>query len=259
MPLVPYNDVLMTKGQSCETTRSFDQYHPLKSVAVRDEVDHRFLLQDPFFLLQGSLRMSLLSWAQMIDYVAEDVRVSNDELVVSMEELGSQLQQLRFNTSAVNRAKERLLDGLELVRQGGSPSWPKATEQDIRERKALIQSRLGTDYEFLIQRCELLIQQCNSVIDILVGFSQAATAERAIQQSAEVRHLTRIATIFLPLSFATGIFGMNITEWQPAVNVHWFIVVLGFVLLLVLLMLNPRNTFNYGLKAVDKIKSIRCH
>ncbi|KAF3206368.1 hypothetical protein TWF192_003662 [Orbilia oligospora] len=51
-------------------------------------------------------------------------------------------------------------------------------------------------------------------------------ARRSVAQAESVNQLTRLAFIFIPLTFATSVFGMNIGEWQDNVpHLKWFFVV----------------------------------
>ncbi|KAK6346880.1 hypothetical protein TWF696_006985 [Orbilia brochopaga] len=50
-------------------------------------------------------------------------------------------------------------------------------------------------------------------------------ARRSVAQAESVTQLTRLAFVFIPLTFATSIFGMNIAEWQDDIpRLRWFIV-----------------------------------
>ncbi|EPS43491.1 hypothetical protein H072_2519 [Dactylellina haptotyla CBS 200.50] len=50
-------------------------------------------------------------------------------------------------------------------------------------------------------------------------------ARKSVEQAESVTQLTRLAFIFIPLTFATSIFGMNIEEWQDNVpHFKWFFV-----------------------------------
>ncbi|RVD89895.1 uncharacterized protein DFL_000883 [Arthrobotrys flagrans] len=51
-------------------------------------------------------------------------------------------------------------------------------------------------------------------------------ARRSVAQAESVNQLTRLAFIFIPLTFATSVFGMNIHEWQDNVpHLRWFFIV----------------------------------
>ncbi|KAK6343301.1 hypothetical protein TWF730_010894 [Orbilia blumenaviensis] len=66
-------------------------------------------------------------------------------------------------------------------------------------------------------------------------------ARRSVAQAESVNQLTRLAFIFIPLTFATSVFGMNINEWQDNVpHLKWFFIIAlcctSFTILSALLM-----------------------
>ncbi|KAK9769979.1 hypothetical protein SCAR479_13369 [Seiridium cardinale] len=226
LPLVPFNAPSPTPNHTLTSVgepASLDQFHPLKNVGVKDQVDHQFLIDDPFFLLCGSLRTSLMSWTQLLNFVTESIEDSNTQLELEQGELRYHLDQLRFNMGLIHGIKEYLAECLQLIKHGGCPSWPKTMGADTVRRKQLVQGGLEDDYSHAVERCSLLIGKCQSAIDVLVGFAQLVASERGISQAKEVQSLTKLASVFIPLSFATSLFGMNIKEWQPGVSLNWFI------------------------------------
>ncbi|KAI1500560.1 hypothetical protein F5X99DRAFT_429367 [Biscogniauxia marginata] len=239
LALVPYNGTPMPiptptstptqQGREDGLPGNLDQFHPLKNITVRDETDHRLLAQDPFFLFCGVSRPALTSWAQLLNHVAEGIQHANDRLELGPDELRFRLDQLQFHLGMVHRARELLLESLDFVRQGGCASWPRARDEGARARKRALQRGLEADHAYVLERCRLLVSRCESATSVLVGFAQLAASERAIAQAEEVSNLTRLATIFLPLTFAAGIFGMNITEWGPAVPLRWFFVAVALL------------------------------
>lgn len=228
--LVPYNlpverdvDSNSADGTSADVQREMDQFHPLKRIALNDKVDFELLKSDPFFLCASLLRTSLLSWAQLLNVLKEVIKGSQNTLELSNEELRYDLDQLRYHIGIVHRTKEQVSEILELVRQGGCTSWPKASSNEQQERKKSIQRQLECDCLNVMDRCSFMIANYESATAILVGFAQLKASERQMSQAKEVHSLTKLATLFIPLSFTSSMYGMNITEWQPALTIWWFL------------------------------------
>ncbi|KAK6525628.1 hypothetical protein TWF281_010682 [Arthrobotrys megalospora] len=60
---------------------------------------------------------------------------------------------------------------------------------------------------------------------LILAKESITEARRSAVQAESVTQLTSLAFIFIPLTFATSIFGMNIDEWQESVpRFKWFIV-----------------------------------
>lgn len=67
-----------------------------------------------------------------------------------------------------------------------------------------------------------LLKESSSLI---LAKESIVEARRSAAQAESVTQLTRMAFIFIPLTFATSIFGMNIDEWQDHVpKLKWFFV-----------------------------------
>ena len=81
-------------------------------------------------------------------------------------------------------------------------------------------------YDHVIRISDLI----DSYRDLLAGAMDAYLSTVANRQNEVMKHLTQAATIFLPLSFLTGFFGMNFA-WMVT---HVQNTLLGFLLLAVL-------------------------
>ncbi|KAK6512771.1 hypothetical protein TWF506_008938 [Arthrobotrys conoides] len=67
-----------------------------------------------------------------------------------------------------------------------------------------------------------LLKESSSLI---LAKESIVEARRSAAQAESVTQLTRMAFIFIPLTFATSVFGMNIEEWQDDVpKLKWFFV-----------------------------------
>ncbi|VUC30706.1 unnamed protein product [Clonostachys rosea] len=223
LPIVPYDmppdSSRKTSLSEQNTVASFsycDPFHPLKKVALLDETDFQLVSEDPFFLLSSILRTSFLSWTQVLKVLANTVARCHDKLKLPQSQLHHYLSQLRACIAMVNHIKEVLLENQEIIRNGGHSKWPKASTEETRVRKLQLQSHLIADHECLLSRCDHLLVECESTTTALLGFAQLMASERSISQAKEVQRLTSMAAVFIPVTFATGIFGMNIKELEPA-------------------------------------------
>ncbi|KAL4936543.1 cora-like Mg2+ transporter protein-domain-containing protein [Aspergillus oleicola] len=228
VPLIPYNllaeratRVPISGRDDSGLSGSLDQFHPLKNIVIADEVDGQLMQEDPFFLLASVLTVSFLSWSQTLNSIAQSIRESQDQLQVDQRTLQFQLEQLRQHFVTISRVKECLSENEHIIAQGGCPSWPKAATNATVQRRGLIQRQLKADYARMMERCSHLISQCESATSILVGFAQLVVSEKGTASAHEVNQLTRMAAIFIPLTLITGIFGMNVREWDPSPSWRW--------------------------------------
>ncbi|KAF2825697.1 hypothetical protein CC86DRAFT_351641 [Ophiobolus disseminans] len=83
-------------------------------------------------------------------------------------------------------------------------------EHAVIARKA--KQSLKEDFEFLLHRCNILSTRHDGAMNNLVGLTALGEARKQIRLATQVTKLTVLATVFLPLSFCTSIFGMNFVE-----------------------------------------------
>ncbi|KAK9774612.1 putative CorA metal ion transporter [Seiridium cardinale] len=84
---------------------------------------------------------------------------------------------------------------------------------------------LSEDYEQLHVRCIGLSQMCSRGITLAMNKATIEESRKAIEQSERLKKLTVLATLFIPLSFCTSLFGMNIDLLgQSTVTFWWFFV-----------------------------------
>lgn len=222
IPLVPYNtpvtDDLKDSGGHIPRQRiqaSLDQFHPLKNIILSDEIDRQLLEADPFFLLASLLKTSFRSWAQLLNFLTESISQYQSRLDSVQTERSYHLEQLRYHIVILIRAKDFFMESHDLIKLGGCPSWPKAKTPETKLRKQIIQQQLEVSHSKLIERCSMLIGQCESATAMLVAFAQLTASDESVSQAEEVNRLTKMAAIFIPLSFTASIFGMNVREWNP--------------------------------------------
>ncbi|KAF2024788.1 hypothetical protein EK21DRAFT_77953 [Setomelanomma holmii] len=91
------------------------------------------------------------------------------------------------------------------------------------------------DYEYLLRRCREYSEHHQTAINILVNATALAESKKQISLATQVTKLTVLATIFLPLSFCTSIFGMNFIELNNLSIWVWALVTvcIGIVTLVV--------------------------
>jgi len=84
---------------------------------------------------------------------------------------------------------------------------------------------LMDDYNALLQKSRKLCEKCKNGIEITMNKSLVLESRRAIEQTERVKKLTLLATFFIPLTFSTSVFGMNLKVFgQGNVAFWWFIV-----------------------------------
>lgn len=89
--------------------------------------------------------------------------------------------------------------------------WPKATDE-AGKRANLAAEGLEQNYDYLLLRAQTMHTRCTEAIAVLMNSMAIAESQEAIVQAKRVTKLTFLAFIFVPLSFTTSVFGMNVRE-----------------------------------------------
>jgi len=87
-------------------------------------------------------------------------------------------------------------------------------EEDNRCAETL-ESIIG-DYRAVLTRAEDLAAECSTGMTIVAHNASTLEAEKAIAEAQAVTKLTKLAVIFVPLSFVTSVFSMNVKELNTA-------------------------------------------
>jgi hypothetical protein len=84
---------------------------------------------------------------------------------------------------------------------------------------------LREDYEQLHIRCIEMSKMCTRGINLAMNKAAIEESRKAIEQSERLKKLTLLATFFIPLTFSSSLFGMNIDLLgQNGVRFWWFFV-----------------------------------
>ena len=93
-----------------------------------------------------------------------------------------------------------------------SPLWPRAVDDKLQQKAEGSAQDLKEDYSYLLTMNKQLYEHCTEAIGTLMNEIVIAESREAIVQTARMRKLTFLAFIFVPLSFTTSFFGMNLQE-----------------------------------------------
>ena len=93
-----------------------------------------------------------------------------------------------------------------------SPHWPRASDAKLQQKTEGSAQYLKEDYAYLLKMNRQLYEHCTEAIGTLMNEIVIAESREAIVYTARMEKLTFLAFIFVPLSFTTSFFGMNLQE-----------------------------------------------
>jgi Mg2+ and Co2+ transporter CorA len=74
-----------------------------------------------------------------------------------------------------------------------------------------IRKDLLRDYDELSVRCKGLLRRCEAASGLLINRTSIEESRRSVDQAELVSIFTRLALLFIPLSFVAGVFEMNLS------------------------------------------------
>lgn len=152
-------------------------------------------------LVNGTFLMDI--WDQKIEYNQEEgainLEVRYDEQTWTVNHLRQNLQALEtFTTDASSRRWKSLL-----------PDYQRGL-RDAEQQVIMLAQKMSYRASMAsLRESQMAIEQ----------------AKTGIQQNERVKRLTQLAFIFIPLSFVTSLFGMNVTALGTGSATVWMVVV----------------------------------
>lgn len=136
------------------------------------------------------------------------------------------------------RALQKFSDDLKDYVEGSNRRIPQRYLLSDYQLKAV--NFLVAELEALQKQLPDMKQEFVETFQLLLGSSavrdaeiQKALARESKIQAKRATALTALAAIYLPLSLATGVFGMNISEINGGIPRYWAVLALGLGLMLV--------------------------
>ena len=122
------------------------------------------------------------------------------------------------------------------VRKSVSP-LREAINLFSRTESPLIEDRTNSFIRDVYDHTIHIIDNADSLRDILSGLQDLYISEISLRMNKTMQFLTIVTAIFVPISFLTGLYGMNF-EYMPELKYHYgYFVLWGAMIVAVLAML----------------------
>jgi hypothetical protein len=220
-----------------------------------DNLDRSLAAKDALYALSELISFAASAQAQFLNLVQEriehELSFVGSQGGVNAHDFGTSLVNLRYIKTHLASHMERLAEISYLLQNRRCVNWPRVPESELAEKTATL---LVKDYEFLTRRAQGLAEECQHGIATLANSCALEESRLSANNAAQVHKLTVLATIFVPLSFLCGVWGMNFEELGSGrLHVWWWFVTAFPVLLLALFIY-----YFEGIVAIfDKMKSTR--
>jgi Mg2+ and Co2+ transporter CorA len=191
----------------------------------RHTLDPDVAAVDSFYAMTELFQWSASSTCQQINLIETIIDQNTGYNLQKSQEFS--LANLAYHHDILNRLEARLREAISQLEQHQNPMWPKlyrphdAFSLEAMEIAKKAAELLLRDFKTLLSRTEWLSARCQGGMTVCMNSAAIAESKRAISQAEQVEQLTRLAFFYIPISFTTSFFGMNLVIFGTGTIPLW--------------------------------------
>lgn len=178
---------------------------------------------DPFYALGEIFQFSANSQQQFLNMIDAKLRIYTAKGPEYDHEI---LPHLKYTQQILY---SRILDirrVLMSIENTLRPAWAKSNSEIGREKAEIAYNTIQRDFKHLLDHAVSLYDRTKEAISVLQSSISITESHLASLQADKAGKLTFLASAFVPVSVATGLFGMNVKELPgDQISIFWFFVV----------------------------------
>lgn len=176
-------------------------------------LDRHIAASDAFYALHEIFSFVSFSENQFLNMIESKLAQELDQSVL-VQQKNPTLSNLLCNQQVLERHIFRIRENIATIESRALAHWPKgAYETDKKFKADTAAESLLRDYKYLLFRAQTLFEQCHRGMQVVMSNANIKESREAISQAEGVAKLTRLAFVFIPLSFITSFFGMNLSQF----------------------------------------------
>ena len=193
-------------------------------------LDQATMASDPFYALNHVFWFVASSYRQYLNMLEKkDAERTSTSLIGSQSEGANadpeawDSTNLRFDRSVLEKHVVHLRQIVQTIQYQGCEAhssdkhgWPRARESAQAEVALEAAKQLERTFQLLLQQAEQILTRYRDGMNVLMNRATMAEANKSLIQAKEVAKLTKLAFVYIPLSFTASFFGMNVTPLNPA-------------------------------------------
>ncbi|EED21633.1 hypothetical protein TSTA_088690 [Talaromyces stipitatus ATCC 10500] len=149
------------------------------------------------------------------------------------------LSSLLYNQQVLDRHIQRIRENVTFIQQ-------YKNLDDYKDDDATrLYDKVLRDFEHLLARATSLSKQCNRGMQVIMNNATIKESRKAISQAEGVAMLTRLAFLFIPLSYVSSVFGMNFAQFGQGKLSLWLWPVVSVPVFAITLLLVRFDVFDY--------------
>ncbi|KAI1756798.1 hypothetical protein F4782DRAFT_549243 [Xylaria castorea] len=212
------------------------QYAPSLSILPRQygsSLDRAVARTDAFYAFCELLSLAASSDCQFLNLLQQ-------HMDISLRSFNGQedwsINNLHYIITLLENIADQAHRVLHLIEKEEYSNWPQTSCPKMRKVRGTSKQLLTDDYRDILRRSTDLAERGRGGIGFITTDISTRASQRSFDQAKEVNRLTLLAFFFLPLSFVTSIFGMNIATFD---DLKWGI---GSIFIALFVVLIPSLT-----------------
>jgi hypothetical protein len=224
-PFASLHAASMSIAHDRRPTEAMEQSASLLHLDYGKTLDSQVISQDPFYALHELFTTCAHSEVQFLNTV--ESKINTDMAREFMPDHNISPANMIYFQGLLDTHAESLRRTIIALSSRDDSGWPRPKEAALRQKTTSAAHTLLQDYEALLRRTDTLSNLCKARLQILLSRAGIVESNKAIEQAKVVTKLTRLAFVFIPLSFVSSFFGMNLTPFVegPALSLWLFFAV----------------------------------
>ncbi|KAH7384178.1 hypothetical protein DE146DRAFT_622527 [Phaeosphaeria sp. MPI-PUGE-AT-0046c] len=197
-------------------------------------LDHSIAALDPLYALSPIFRFAAATSSHLLGNITRRYELISST-IWDPRHSKAYLEQLILHKHLLDDHAARHEQVLRYLRSPHLARWATQLNREQRRVATKAKQAVLADFEYLLARSRTYAEHHHVAINILTSASALNESRKQIDLATQVTKLTVLASVFLPLSFCTGLFGMNFRELEGLSIWIWAVVTvaIGVVTLVV--------------------------
>jgi len=217
-PKMTLRQTISERSQTTTNSHSATTYHnrtpvlqsiDLLSYDFESFLNHQVTRRDPLYALSNVFQHAIASHAQVLNLL--DTKLGAEMGLLAKEPGNDPFENVLFLKRVLDRNINHLKEGLQALRS--TTLQCAFHDEEVMHESEITRAALIDDYEGVLEKAHDIRTRCTEGMGITMNRAVIDESRKAIEQAASLKRLTILASLFVPLSFATSLFGMNFREF----------------------------------------------
>jgi magnesium transporter len=222
---VDFGEIHIFAGPGYAITVRHGEASQLRPARQRLEDRPELLEEGPVSVIWAVLDQVVDDYEPVVEGLTADIEDAEVRVFEGQVDQTERIYFLKREAIEFYRAVHPLLAPLAAIERGADPRVTPAMQnyfRDVNDHVKLVHDEISAQRELL-----------TSILEANLAVLSVRQNEISVQQNETSKQLTIIATIFLPLSFITGFFGMNFPWLVEHIGSFWVFAIYGVGSLLI--------------------------